>query len=195
VKPLAINAAWCRVTLEEEQMIKKILQRGAAVLERKAGTVTLPEERELVHSIVSDLIDTAADELSRHAFTKGIGLSAPQINYEKRIFVVKLPDQDFRAFINPVITHYSEDTDLQYEGCLSFFDYRGRAVRSLEIEVEYFDLQFKHQQETFKHGSARLIQHEYDHLDGILYIERMPPGEYLLPYSEYVKLKETDWKY
>lgn len=176
-------------------MIRKIVQRSAAILERKADEVVLPEEIELARSIVSDLIDTASDELTRHPFTKGIGLSAPQIDYGKRIFVVKLPDQDFKVFINPVITHYSEGTDLQYEGCLSFFTYRGRAERSLEVEVGYFDLRLNRQQETFKLGPARLIQHEYDHLNGILYTERMPSGESLILYDEYVRLKETSWKY
>lgn len=176
-------------------MVRKIMQRGAAILGGKADEVVLPEEIELARSIVSDLIDTASDELTRHPFTKGIGLSAPQIDYGKRIFVVKLPDHDFKVFINPVITHYSEGTDLQYEGCLSFFNYRGRAERSLEVEVEYFDLQLNRQQEAFKLGPARLIQHEYDHLSGILYTERMPSDENLIPYEEYVRLKETDWKY
>lgn len=76
---------------------------------------------------------------------------------------------------------------------LSFFTYRGRTERSLEVEVAYFDLQLNWQQETFKFGLARLIQHEYDHLDGILYTERMPPGEQLISYEEYVRLKETGW--
>jgi peptide deformylase len=76
-------------------MMRAIIQRGTAILESQADEVVLPEERELATTIVSDLIDTASNELTRHAFRKGIGLiSAPQINYGKRIFVAKLPDEE-----------------------------------------------------------------------------------------------------
>lgn len=114
---MATREAWTSAEEKgtEEQIIRTIVQKGAAILERKADEVVLPAERALATTIVSDLIDTASGELTQHVFGKGIGLSAPQINYGKRIFVVKLPDRDFQVFIDPVITQYSEGTDLQSE--------------------------------------------------------------------------------
>jgi peptide deformylase len=75
--------------------------------------------------------------------------------------------------------------DEQYEGCLSFFDVRGVVNRPLTIHVEHQDLDGTRRITIFDRGTARLVAHEIDHLNGILYTDRMVPGRVPIPVSEY----------
>jgi peptide deformylase len=75
--------------------------------------------------------------------------------------------------------------DEQYEGCLSFFDYRGRVPRPLRIEVAHSKQDGGRQESTFERAVARLVAHEIDHLEGRLYSDHLPPGAELVPLGEY----------
>src|SRR5919108_253141 len=79
----------------------------------------------------------------------------------------------------------SIDQDEQFEGCLSFFDVRGKVTRSLRVEVRHSDLNGDLRHTTFEQGDARLVAHEIDHLNGILYKDRMRPDEPLISVAEY----------
>src|SRR6266513_2914408 len=87
--------------------------------------------------------------------------------------------------LNPRICDESTETDEQYEGCLSFFEVRGMVPRPLAIEVEHQDSDGTTRITTFERGMARLVQHEIDHLSGVLYRKRMRPGVEPIPVSKY----------
>jgi len=157
-------------------MIRKIIQKGNLILEEKAKALDLVKQQEECLSLIEDLTDTINHTLTTHPFSKGIGLNAPQIGISKQIFAIKMPGEKISFFVNPKIIWYSKKIDCKYEGCLSFFKFRGKVKRSTGIKLEYFDINFNIQRKKFKDGTARLIQHEYDHLQGIFYISRTPKG-------------------
>lgn len=125
--------------------------------------------------------------------TGGLGLAAPQINLPYNSFVVKSIimyndlDSDERkkyfcgdkgieeVFINAKILDYSKDTDLQNEACLSLPGISEQVERSWEIIVEYLDKDFVLCKKQFSGYTARVIQHEYDHTQGTLFIDRLKP--------------------
>jgi len=109
----------------------------------------------------------------------GVGLAAPQIGYNKRLIVVSLlkdrEDESFQTvlMINPVILEHSENTDLENEGCLSLPGEKGKVERFLSIKLAYID---ENKKEKILHLSgvpARIVQHEIDHLDGVLFVDRI----------------------
>ncbi|MEV8639286.1 peptide deformylase [Streptosporangium sp. NPDC051023] len=125
-----------------------------------------------------------------HDFSgKGMGLAAPQIDLDHAIAVVRSALRDSAdesiVLINPRITFVSSETDEKHEGCLSFFDVRGLVPRPLQITVESQTLSGETRVECYEHGLARLIAHEIDHLDGLLYNSRMRPGVAPIPVAEY----------
>jgi peptide deformylase len=77
------------------------------------------------------------------------------------------------------------DTDEQYEGCLSFFRVRGQVPRPLVLHVEHQDISGQRAITVFERGVARLVAHEIDHLNGVLYTDRMRPGVEPIPVAEY----------
>ncbi len=124
---------------------------------------------------VSDLKLLLADMFETMFAAPGVGLAAPQIGKPYRLFVAILGENedDFeeRVFINPVILE-REGYDALEEGCLSFPNLFGVVERALWIRVKYQDESFKEHIEEFSGFSARVIQHETDHLDGILLNDR-----------------------
>jgi peptide deformylase len=114
--------------------------------------------------------------------SNGVGLAAPQINRSIRLFVVdatpyakEYPEVDgFRkVFINPVILDESGKEWSFNEGCLSIPDIREDVIRKPNVRLEYFDENFIRHEEEFTGVVARIIQHEYDHLEGILFVDRI----------------------
>ncbi len=168
-------------------MIRDIVQKGEEILTRESQEIRFFERNGFCREIVRDLIDTILAQLSKHNFGRGIGLAAPQIGVSKRIFVVQLPEKEkLRVFINPRIICYSREVNVEYEGCLSFFGVRGKVERASEITINYIDEDERGITESYRLFDARLLQHEFDHLGGILYIDRMKPEEDLITYEEYV---------
>lgn len=108
----------------------------------------------------------------------GIGLAAPQIGVNKRLIVVSLmrdyEDENFRtiAMINPVITHFSESTCTEKEGCLSLPGLTGPVTRPDAVSVDFFDINGNKQHLDLTGLAARIVQHEIDHIDGILFIDK-----------------------
>jgi peptide deformylase len=114
----------------------------------------------------------------------GIGLAAPQIGLPIRIFVVDLSvlaDRDpafegfKKVFINPVITERSPETESCEEGCLSLPGINETVVRPVTIRIQYLDENLKENEEEYSSYFARVIQHEYDHLEGKLFIDHISP--------------------
>ena len=109
---------------------------------------------------------------------EGVGLAAPQVGVNKRLMVYN-PTGDSKKWldetvlVNPKIVEFSEAKDLEIEGCLSFPDMNGEVVRSKWIKVEAINLNGKKIKKKFTGWEARIFQHEYDHLDGTVYIDRL----------------------
>lgn len=130
-----------------------------------------------------------------HVFTKGTGIAAPQIGIDHAAAIVRTPDREMFTLLNPRIIEESLDSDEKYEGCLSFFDVRGLVPRALTLEVEHQDINGQQRITVFQRGVARLLAHEIDHLNGILYTERMRPGVKPIPVTEYEGTGRQSWTY
>ena len=101
----------------------------------------------------------------------GIGLSANQVGLDVRMFVMRTQD-GIQAFFNPELTRISQETDLLKEGCLSFPDIYLMIKRSKVVEMKYFDADGKEHITTLEGLGARCVQHEIDHLNGIVFLQR-----------------------
>ena len=164
-----------------------IVQRGSDLLRQRARHFQLPREEAAARDAVTALRDTLDRLEALHDFSKGVGLAAPQIGLSVAAAVVRPPDRDAEpvVLLNPRVVGESGDTDEQYEGCLSFFDYRGLVVRPLRIEVEHARFDGTRVITSFERAMARLVSHEIDHLEGRLYVDRMAADATLVPVAEY----------
>jgi len=159
-------------------MILPISVYGTTVLRKKAVDIT-PDYPEL-KQLIQNMFDTMEK-------ADGVGLAAPQVNHAIRLFVVngaKFADdyvnepelRNFRkVFINPKIVEFSGAEASFSEGCLSIPGLYEDVIRKTQIEIEYLDENFVAQKEHLIGVSARIVMHEYDHLDGILFVDRISP--------------------
>ncbi|MFB8205528.1 peptide deformylase [Kitasatospora purpeofusca] len=173
-----------------------VIQQGTPILNRPAEPFDLPAERAAAQAVIDELF-TAVDRIGRvHSFAKGMGLAAPQIGIPRAAALVLAPTAGAEPIIliNPKITAVSDETDEQYEGCLSFFDVRGMVPRPLRMDVTATTLDGTIITVTYEFGLARLIAHEIDHLDGLLYTDRMRPDVHPIPVEEYRGTGST-WTY
>ena len=167
--------------------ILKVARMGHPVLRAKARTV---DKLEIKTQAVQDFIDSMVDTMFEYA---GVGLAGPQVHESIRVFVAMLDsdgqgDGDATVFINPEITVVGDQTVEGWEGCLSIPEIRGRVPRAQHIKVSALDRNGKRFELDLKDFPARVIQHEADHLDGVLFFDRMKAlGSltYLEEYSRY----------
>lgn len=117
-------------------------------------------------------------------YSDGVGLAAPQVGMSIRLFVIDAKSgadeepelADFKkVFINPEIIETSGDEWVMNEGCLSLPEIREDVSRQNEVRLKYFDENFVEHEEIFKGFAGRVIQHEYDHLEGKLFIDYLSP--------------------
>jgi peptide deformylase len=164
-----------------------IVQRGADLLRQRAQHFQLPREEPAAREAVSALLMSLSRLEELHDFSKGVGLSAPQIGRSVAAAVVRPADRDADpvVLLNPRVVGESSDRDEQYEGCLSFFDYRGLVKRPLRIEVEHARFDGARVITSFERAMARLVAHEIDHLEGRLYVDRMNAESNLVPVANY----------
>ena len=101
----------------------------------------------------------------------GLGLSANQVGVDVRMFVMRTQD-GIQGFFNPELTRISQETDLLKEGCLSFPDIYLMIKRSKVVEMKYFDADGEEHITTLEGLGARCVQHEIDHLNGIVFLQR-----------------------
>lgn len=156
-------------------MVLPIVIYGSPVL--KGDNKELDRDYPEVSALIDSMFATmrAAD---------GVGLAAPQVGKNLRLFVVDLtpwgedePElADFRrAFINPEIYEYSEQEEYYNEGCLSLPGLHEDVSRPISIKMRYLDENFEPHDEEFTGRPARVIQHEYDHLQGFVFTDRLTP--------------------
>lgn len=183
------------VRASEQMRSAGILQRGAALLRSQARTFDLPREAGAAAEAMTRLSEALDRVEGLHRFVKGVGLAAPQIGLGRAAAMVRLPDSGKTiTLLNPAIIEESADTDDQFEGCLSFFDVRGKVTRPLWIVVEHSLPTGDRIAQRFERAAARLVAHEIDHLEGMLYVDRTPPKVRLLSVEEY-RQTGTPWRY
>lgn len=147
----------------------------------------LPILRKIAEEIDKDYPDL--DQFIKDMFetmysSDGIGLAAPQVNRSIRLFIIdgtpyadKIPEMaDFKkVFINPFILEESGKIVSMDEGCLSIPNIREDVSRPDEVTIEYYDENWELKEEKYTGFAARVIQHEYDHLEGILFTDKISP--------------------
>jgi peptide deformylase len=164
--------------------ILKVARMGHPVLRAKARTV---DKAELKNPVFQNFIDSMIDTMYEYS---GVGLAAPQVHESVRLFVAML-DADGRGegdavvFVNPEINVKGDQTVEGWEGCLSIPDIRGRVPRAQHVAVSALDRTGKRFELDLKDFAARVVQHETDHLDGVLFFDRMRQLESLTFLEEY----------
>lgn len=138
------------------------------VLRQKAKPVAAVDAA--VRELVADMFATMKAE-------DGAGLAAPQVGVPLRIFVTGAPDRGvpLKVYINPQIVDVQGDLEGADEGCLSLPEIRGTVRRPVQCTIRAMDLEGNEFTETSSEFAARVWQHEYDHLDGILIVDKMSP--------------------
>lgn len=152
------------------------------------GDPVLREQTKPVETITDELRALAADMIETMRAEKGVGLAAPQIGRSVALCVIELPgdydtDEEGNHFnpdvempmilFNPEIIEAARKTDGHEEGCLSFPEIRGNIERPIEIKLRYLDENGVAHERVIVDFLARVIQHEVDHLNGVLFIDRM----------------------
>jgi peptide deformylase len=154
-------------------MILPVTAYGHPILRKTAQEID--KDYPDLDKFLSDMFETMYE-------SDGIGLAAPQVNRSIRLFIVdgtpfadKMPEMaDFKKiFINPIILEESGKEVSMDEGCLSIPNIREDVVRKSEIVIEYYDENWELKEEKYTDFQARVIQHEYDHLDGILFTDKI----------------------
>lgn len=155
--------------------ILKIARIGNPILRQIAKEITDPTSRE-IKQVIQDMKDTFDDFQG-----SAVGLAAPQVNFSLKIVIVQVPEVEktnFKGFpltvmINPSYKPLSNEIINDYEGCLSIPGFMGLVPRYKDIKYTYLDEDVKIHEEEAHGYLARVIQHETDHVNGILYIDRM----------------------
>ncbi len=150
--------------------IREIVTTPEPVLRKKARKVT--DFGPDLQKLVDDMVETMRE-------APGVGLAAPQVNVSQRVIVVEYGKEDdeeaplkLYAMVNPEITHSSSETVLGNEGCLSVIGFQGEVERAEEVTVKGMNRRGKPVKVKAKGWLARIFQHEIDHLDGVLFVDK-----------------------
>ncbi|MGD6742964.1 peptide deformylase [Streptomyces sp. BH106] len=171
-----------------------IVQEGDPILTKASRPFRFPDEAEDARRVVAELVSHAERAATVHVFGKGMGIAAPQVGIDRAAAIVRSTEGELVTLFNPRIVEESPESDEQYEGCLSFFDVRGKVPRPLAISVEHQDVDGTERITIFERGMARLVAHEVDHLHGVLYRSRMREGVTPIPVAEY-RGTGSGWNY
>jgi peptide deformylase len=171
--------------------ILKVARMGHPVLRERARPIDKSEIKDpFFQKLIDDMIETM------HEY-HGVGLAAPQVHEGLRLFVALLDDDpdskgEAIAIINPEIIPNASDKREGWEGCLSIPDIRGMVPRFTDITVLALDRLGKKIELKLKEFPARVAQHETDHLDGVLFFDRMASMQTLTYLEEYSKYHSKD---
>jgi peptide deformylase len=164
----------------------QIAQLGNPVLRQQAQLVDNIQDKRL-QQLIDALITTAA-------VSNGVGIAAPQVSQSFRLFIVasrpnerypNAPQMEPTPMINPQIIAHSPEVVKGWEGCLSVPGIRGLVPRHPAIEVEYISRNGTKNRQAFTDFVARIFQHEYDHLEGIVFLDRVESTQNLMTEQEY----------
>jgi len=161
---------------------------GEEVLKQKAKRIL---KKDIIHK--RELIRKMTDLMRE---SNGLGIAAPQVGVSEQIVVIEIGENPnypnlvklpLTVMINPEITPIGEEKSDGYEGCLSVPEIRGVVARYKKISVEYTDESGEMHTKEFEDLQARVVQHEVDHLDGIVFIERVHNPKTFITYENYKK--------
>jgi peptide deformylase len=167
----------------------KITQLGRPVLRKKARPVAHPVSRS-TWTLIQAMIRTMRK-------ARGVGIAAPQVDKSLRLFIVapepsrrypKSPSIPPIAMINPQLTAVSRTMNTDWEGCLSIPGIRGRVPRYNQITIEFTDVAGRRREGVLKGFVARIFQHELDHIDGKVFLDRVQDTRTLMTEAEYLKI-------
>ena len=163
--------------------VREILRLGNPVLRAQCEKVEDFSDPGL-HKIITDLFDTLADFRRTHGF--GRGIAAPQIGASKMITVINLDEPI--TLINPEIVSRSEHTMMLWDDCFSFPELLVKVIRHVSVTVEYRDGHGTQHRLEAEGSLSELLQHEIDHLHGILAVDRAIDSKHIILRSEWEKL-------
>jgi peptide deformylase len=171
--------------------ILKVARMGHPVLRQRGR---LLEKSELLSPAVQKLIDDMIETMHEY---NGVGLAAPQVHYSLRLFVALLEEEpdsstDATVVVNPEIAPNTGAMDEGWEGCLSIPDIRGLVPRVTDVTVRAFDRHAREVELRLRDFPARVVQHEADHLDGVLFFDRMTSMQSLTYLEEYSRFHAKD---
>ena len=167
----------------------QVAQLGHPVLRKKAKPVKNindPSVQELIDNLIMTVMDV-----------DGVGIAAPQVYKSLRLFILashpnprypKAPKMKPTAVINPKIISFSKEKKKDWEGCLSVPGIRGLIPRHFKIDVEFTTKDGKKVRKSYKDFVARIFQHEYDHLEGLMFTDRLESSKDIISEKEYQKL-------
>lgn len=175
----------------------KIAQIGAPVLRQRSRELSADELRSPeIQAFIDDLVDTMHD-------AAGAGLAAPQVHRPVRVCAIEVKDNPrypykpnipLTILVNPVLTPISEDVFSNYEGCLSVPDLRGEVPRHAEIRVQALDRHGAPIDRIVRGITAGTFQHECDHLDGKLFVDRVADTTSLCTWKEFAREHEPRFR-
>jgi peptide deformylase len=169
--------------------ILEIEELGNPILREKAKHVDNIRD-DYIQELIDDLIETVNQ-------VNGVGIAAPQVNESYQIFIIAshpnprypdAPKMEPIEVINPKIISRSDEMVKDWEGCLSIPGIRGLVPRHRSIAVEYTTRNGGKKTEELEDFIARIFQHEYDHLNGILFLDRLESVRDMITHKEYIKL-------
>ena len=172
-------------------MILPIVSFGNSILRCKCSPV---QENQPIEDILKNMYETMYN-------AQGVGLAAPQVGLDLSIFIIDTTpfcdDENNliplkKEFINPEIIDYSGKDENFNEGCLSIPGLREDVIRKDQIKIRYFDKNFNEHTEKYEGINSRVIQHEYDHLMGVLFTDRVSTLKKKLLKSKLNKIKNGD---
>lgn len=168
--------------------VLEIIQLGHPLLRSSAQLVDNIQDQN-IQNLIDNLIATVGQ-------ANGVGIAAPQVAESYRLFIVasrpnlrypNAPTMEPTAIINPQILAHSSEVVKGWEGCLSIPEIRGYVPRYEAIEIEYTDRNGELQKQELTDFVARIFQHEYDHLNGIVFLDRLESTQDIITEQEYQK--------
>jgi peptide deformylase len=186
-----VPSLWFNLIFLKDTMSKllQISQLGHPILRKAALKVTNIKNKGL-QNLIDDLLATLKD-------ADGVGIAAPQVYESKRLFIIaskpskrhpNVPRMKPMAVINPTILENSDKMAKDWEGCLSIPGIRALVPRYNSVKIEYTTRNGKKVSRKFKDFIARIFQHEYDHLEGIIFLDRIETVKDIITEKEYQKI-------
>lgn len=173
--------------MKSKSSLLQIAELGNSVIRETAKEISNIDPE--IHQLIKDMIATVKE-------VDGVGISACQVYQPLRLLILashpsprypKAPKMKPTAIINPKIISYSKSKNKKWEGCLSVPGIRGQVPRANSIKVEYLDSKGEKNKRQFKGFIARIFQHEFDHLEGKVILDRVEGTQDLITEKEYQK--------
>ena len=172
-------------------ILRQIAQLGQPILRGVAGKIVDAADP-VVQALIDDMLVTVAD-------ANGVGIAAPQVFEPLSLFIVasrpnprypQAPEMEPTAMINPEILWLSEEKEKGWEGCLSIPGLRGLVPRHRRIGVRYLTRKGEVREEEYADFLARVFQHEFDHVQGMVFIDRVESTQELVTEKEYLRSQQ-----